>query len=203
MIMLKIWKSIFQKLLSKPLPKTLFPDITYPISEAFRIDGHVYYCFDAQFSLPYERAVKTITFYTEMSRRVDEEYLDAEEAAYDEVFKSSKIDIFKLHAIHENRKAIRKYVIDTDLVYKLASVVYFDANEDPRSYDPFYNQKKIELWKSKLSVNDFFYSAPVLNLIPFLKNSNVNLTEYSQVVAQIKKEAKEYLQTISLKKSGK
>jgi hypothetical protein len=199
--MLKILKNIFQKLKwFKPLPKTLFPGITYPIDEAFQVDGVTYYCFNAPFSLPYERAVKTITFYTEMSRRIDEAYLDAEEKALDAIFASSKIDIFELHTIHKNRKAIRKFVIDTDLVYKLASVVYFDANEDPTTYDPFYNQKKIESWKKNLKVNDFFYSAPVLNLIPFLKGSKENLEEYSKIVALAKKEAAEYLQNISLKK---
>lgn len=199
--MLLILKNILMSFFSKKLhPKTLFPDITYPIEEAFRVNGVVYYSFNGAYSLPYERAVKTITFYTEMSRRVDDEYLDAEEAALDAIFASSKIDIFKLNAIHQNRKAIRKFVIDTDLVYKLASIVYFDANEDPRTYDPIYNSKKIESWKKHLGVNDFFYSAPVLNLIPFLKDSKVNLEEYSRVLALAKKEAREQLQSISQKK---
>lgn len=199
--MLQTLKIIFQNLfIKKRLPKTLFPGITYPITEKFRVDGVSYYSFDGQFALPYERAVKTITFYTEMSRRIDDSYLESHIAASDAIFKSDKIDIFKLHQLNENMKAIRKFVIDTDLVYKLASVVYFDMHEDPRSYDPVYNQSKIEFWKEHLDVNDFFYSAPVLNLIPFLKDSGVNLEEYSRVVALAKAEAKETHQNILRKK---
>jgi hypothetical protein len=154
--------------------------------------GVTYYSFgqekESAFNIPYERALKTVTFYTEMACRVDDEYLGQHIAACDSIFSSNKIDIFKLQRLNENLKARREFIIDTDLVYKLASVVYFDEHEDPRTYDHAYNKKKIDLWKKNIDINDFFYSAPVLSLIPFLKGSEVNLREYSKVQALVKED---------------
>lgn len=187
---------MLQKLLSILLSlrkgtKDLFPGTQYPIIEAFELDGHKYYQFDNTTAVPYERALKTLTYYKELRQGVDGEYLDKHTEAQDAIFASGQATheaMSKLHSLNENLKARRKFIIDTDLVYKLASVVYFDEHENPKVYDMAYNQKKIEFWKSKLSINDFFYSAPILNLIPFLKDSKLNLDQYSKVVALAKTE---------------
>jgi len=177
--------------------KKEFPDITFPIAEAFSMNGITYYTFglekDSAFNIPYERALKTITFYNEMARRVDDEYLELHIKAQDEIFRSQNIDIYKLHRLNENLKSLREFQLHPDLVYKLASVVYFDDNEDPRSYDHAYNQKKIDLWKKTIPMHDFFYSAPILSLIPFLKDSEVNLEEYSKVVALVREDNLAYI----------
>lgn len=172
--------------------KKQFPDITYPITEAFQLNGVTYYTFglekDSAFNIPYERALKTVTFYNEMAQRVDDEYLEAHIKACDEVFKSEDISIYRLHQLNQNLKSLREFQLHPDLVYKLASVVYFDDNEDPRSYDHSYNQKKIDIWKKSMPMHDFFYSAPILSLIPFLKDSEINLNEYSKVVALVRED---------------
>lgn len=127
-----------------------------------------------------------MTFYTEMSMRVDAEYLDKHIEACDKIFNSNRVDIYKLKQLNDFLKERRKWIIDTDLVYKLASVVYFDANENPLEYDFEYNQKKIEFWKKNASITDFFFSKPIIELIPFLKNVEINLQEYSTVIGHIK-----------------
>jgi len=74
-----------------------------------------------------------------------------------------------------------EFIYDTDLVYKLASVVYFDEKENPEDYDWTYNQKKIDKWKKDKSINDFFLTMPIADLVPFLKDFNMNFDSYSQV----------------------
>lgn len=169
-----------------PRPKDIFPGIEYPIIHAFSVGGTDYYEFDSTFNLPYERAQKTITFYAEVGMRVDRDFLEKHATKVDELLKvDGKIDRMQLYTLNRQLLDRLKWVIDGDLVYKLASVVYFDKNEDPRVYDFEYNKKKIASWKENLGVNDFFYSAPILRLIPYLKDAKINLEEYLKVTALV------------------
>jgi cell shape-determining protein MreC len=69
-------------------------------------------------------------------------------------FKST--DLFELMKLNNQLSERLEFIYDTDLVYKLASVVYFDEKENPEDYDWTYNQKKIDKWKKDKSINDFF-----------------------------------------------
>lgn len=174
------------KRLFKRRPKDYFPGFDHPIKEAFTVDGVVYFQFDSDFNIPCQRALQTITFYTEMSMRVDKEFLLKHTEAVEKIMQSQKIDIYAIKALNDQLRDRLRWIVDTELVYKLASIVYFDENENPAEYDFEYNQKKIEAWKKNIKINDFFYSAPILDLVPHLKDSQVNLDEYSKVTAQVK-----------------
>jgi len=176
------------KRLLKRKPKNVFPDFPHHVEEAFICDGIQYYQFSSDFKIPCQRALKTITFSNEMAMRVDREFLKKHTEAVEGILQSQKIDIYKLKLYNDQLRDRLNWIVDTDLVYKLASIVYFDSTEDPSDYDFEYNQKKIEAWKKNVSIHDFFYSAPLLALVPHLKDLEVNLLEYSQVTAQIKKQ---------------
>ena len=90
-------------------------------------------------------------------------------------------------------------ILDPDIVYKIASVVYFDDSEQPYTYYYKYNQKKIADWKAD-GVDGFFLQLPLDNLIPHLRLSEVDLQAYLKVANQINKQ---HLETISILKYGK
>lgn len=182
-------KRLYKKLFTRS-PKDHFPGFAYPIEEAFTANGITYYKFQDVNNICCLRALKTITFYTEMQMRCDYKYLKRHVEAVDKELsgKSGKIDIYKLKTYNDYLKARLEWVMDTDLVYKLASVVYFDKNENPLEYDMVYNQKKIEQWKENIPINDFFLSMPIMSLVPFLKDLEMNIREYSMVTELIKKE---------------
>lgn len=179
MNILKRFKRLFRK-----KPKDQFPGHKFVIKEAFIAGGKQYYQFEDQHNLPCFRALKTMTYYNEMKMRVDSDYLERHVKAMKTILTSNKVDIYKINTLNEYMAERLKWIVDVDIVYKLASVVYFDESESPYDYDFAYNQKKIKEWKELMSVNDFFYSAPILNLIPFLKDLDVNLDEFSTVTAQ-------------------
>jgi len=91
------------------------------------------------------------------------------------------IDLCVFIKTHQPLAERLEFIYDTDLVYKLASVVYFDEKENPEDYDWTYNQKKIDKWKKDKSINDFFLTMPIADLVPFLKDFNMNFDSYSQV----------------------
>ncbi len=77
------------------------------------------------------------------------------------------------------------FVSDPDLLLKLASVVYFDENESPTTYDFKYNEKKIDEWK-KDKLSDFFQVLPLQNLIPSLDFSKIDLKTFTQMNHEVR-----------------
>lgn len=179
------------KRLFKRKPKNVFPDFPHHVEEAFICDGIQYYQFSSDFKIPCQRALKTITFSNEMAMRVDREFLQKHTEAIEKLLTGNVVNngtIFNIKTLNDQLRDRLNWIVDTDLVYKLASIVYFDATEDPSDYDFEYNIKKIEAWKQNVTIHDFFYSAPLLALVPHLKDLEVNLQEYSIVTAQIKRQ---------------
>lgn len=87
---------------------------------------------------------------------------------------------------------------DMDLIYKLASVVFFDGTENPNIYEQKYGMQKIEKWKKFESVQDFFLRQPIKRLVPFLDGHEQHIQTYQEMVEQIKSEdTKEVLENLS------
>ncbi|MCW3466509.1 hypothetical protein [Chitinophaga nivalis] len=168
--------SIFRK---NNVPKT-----GYVVKEAFTIKGRVFFEMDDQFNLPYERGVICLRYYNEFNQRVTREYLHEHVKAVDEILTfhpGKSIDLLKLALLNRNLKDRMQWIVDEDLAYKLASVVFFDKNENPATYDTKYNQEKISFWKKEASAKEFFFSEPLRRLIPFLKDLEPNLETYFEV----------------------
>ncbi len=180
---MNIWKKLIRW---RKKPKDIFPNVEYKIEKVFTVNGKDYYAFANIQDAACLRAIKTMTYYTEVQMRCDHDYLKLHVEAVDAVLTGQRIDIYKLKQYNDFLKDRLKWIVDTDLVYKLASVVYFDESENPLDYDFVYNQEKIEFWKKHLGVNNFFYSAPITTLLPFLKNVKVNLEEYGKVTELVK-----------------
>lgn len=169
-------KSIFSK---KPFPKS-----EQIIEFAFESGGVKYYRHTSEANIPYRRALKVISIYNELDMKCTRAYLTAHTKAINNIlaktpFKST--DLFELMKLNNQLSERLEFIYDTDLVYKLASVVYFDENENPEDYDWTYNQKKIDKWKKDKSINDFFLTMPIADLVPFLKDFNMNFDSYSQI----------------------
>ena len=77
-------------------------------------------------------------------------------------------------------------IVDPDIVFKIASVVYFTKDESPWSYDFKYNKKKIEKWKL-LDLKDFFFMIRVQDLIPIGDLSKTDFATYMKMGTEINK----------------
>jgi hypothetical protein len=124
--------------------------------------------------------------YEECRMGVNREYLEAHTARIREILTSQKVDIFEVHKLNEQLKERMLFVMDADLLYKLASVVFFDRNENPVLYERDYNQKKIEFWRKHKGVADFFLQKPLRELIPFLNISEADLKASLEVGKKIR-----------------
>lgn len=168
-------------------PKKVFPNSVHIISHAFTVAGVDYYQFDDVFNIPYERGLMSLAIYEETRMNCTKEYLDQHIEVMYELLRSSEIDIFKINQLNEQLRERLNISFNVSLLYKLASVVFFDKNENPSLYEPEYCDKKIEFWKEHKGIQDFFFQKPIVELIPFLRNVDFDLGTYSDMIEEIDK----------------
>jgi hypothetical protein len=192
------------KRLFKKTPKDLFPEQKHIVELAFTLAGREYYTFADPFNAPYQRALTAIIFYREVSMNCDYDLLEKHTEAINETLMANRIDVFRIKQLNDLLTQRLKLPKDTELLYKLASVVYFDKDESPEVYDFEYAKKKIAFWKEHATLREFFFQKPIVELIPYLKHADENLENYSLIVDQFKKVHSDILSdTSSLKPKTK
>jgi hypothetical protein len=162
-------------------PKKYFPNSKHIIEYAFSIGTKHYFRFNDHLNVPYDRALKCLVFYRELEMNCDHSFLEAHTQAIDNILLSTKIDIFKIKGLNDQLKQRLALPKDPELLYKLASVVYFDQNESPEAYEWEYGRRKIDYWKKNSSLTDFFLQKPLQELIPYLKFAGENLETFSKL----------------------
>lgn len=192
------WKPNLSRLF-KPKVKELFKSDVV-IEPAFKVGNKTYYRFADINNLPYKRGLMAFAVYAELDMRCTREHLVLHTDAIDTLIKSNEIDIFKIKQLNDQLRQRLQLTTDIDLMYKLASVAYFDENEQPESYDSAYAQKKIEFWKANAGVADFFLSQPMLELMPFLQSVDVDLEAYSNLNKELNQIHSDAIRLLSSKK---
>jgi hypothetical protein len=170
---MKFWKKLLNR-----TPKNKFPEMKHVINYAFTCGGIKYFQFDDMFNLPYERCLKALVYYQEVKMNCTREFLQAHQQAINNILTSSKIDIYSIKTLNDQLGQRLDIPPDTELLYKLASVVFFDEKESPTNYEFPYGQKKIDHWKKHSDVHDFFLQRPMLELMPFLNDVGENLNTF-------------------------
>lgn len=169
----------------------------YRIEYAFTCSGTKYYRFADITNLPYERGLMALVAYNELDMRCSRDFLIRYQGAIDDILHQQKIDIFKIQQLNELLKQRLRMPTDVDLLYKLASICFFDKSENPAVYEPAYAEKKIAKWRKDKGVRDFFMQTPLLELMPFLKSVNTDLDTFSELQKEIKMTHSECLRLAS------
>lgn len=172
----------------------------YRIEYAFTCGGTKYYRFADITNLPYERGLMAMHAYNEVQMRCDRAFLVRYADTIDKLLHEQKIDIFKIQKLNEVLKQRLELVAETDLMYKLASIVYFDKSENPAVYEPAYAEKKIAKWRKDKGVHDFFMQKPLLELMPYSQSVSTDLDTYSEMLQELKKIHSECLRLASSEK---
>lgn len=174
----------------------------YPTEYAFTSGGTKYYQFADITNLPYLRGLQALDVYREVECRCSRDFLlEFYKAGTKILHDPASIDVYKLNALFEILNQRLNMVTDVDLLYKLASVAFFDEHENPYTYDHAYAEKKIAKWRKDQGVHDFFMQKPLKELMPFLRNVEGDLDTYSKANESINNLHKSTLHTISSMKA--
>lgn len=175
-----------KRLLTRKLRVKLFN--TETATEAFRTkDGVTYYTFNDAFKMPAGRALCAVAIYEELRMRCTAEYLAKHVRATELLLSPSdkRLRLGELAQINQNLKDRLALAPFPDHIYKLASVTFFDENENPTSYDFAYNQRKIEKWKQDPAMLDFFLKTKFKDLMPSLNSQDISASTFFKVSQQI------------------
>ncbi len=179
-------------------PKKYFPAARHIINYAFSVGTRHYFRFDDHLNVPYERALSCLVYYREIEMNCDHSFLKAHTEAINKILLSNPINVFKIKEINDQLAQRLKLPKDPELMYKLASVVFFDQDENPEVYEWEYCRKKIEFWKKSTSLTDFFLQKPLVELIPYLQHAGENLQAFSQLIEEANVQHLDSLQENSL-----
>lgn len=165
-------------------PKEFFPDSKHIIVYGFTIGDRHYFRFDDVLNIPYDRALKCLVYWKELDMNCDTAFLKAHTEAIDNMLSKSKLTIKDLITFSTLNNQLKQRLVlpkEPDLLYKFASVVFFDQHENPIVYEFKYGESKIRAWKKNTTLHDFFLSKPLQELIPYLVHAGENLQMFSQM----------------------
>jgi hypothetical protein len=136
-----------------------------------------YFCFVDEMRIPAKRAFAAKDIYQEFEYRTNKDMLLGFcKSVYELCDEGSLTKVAALTGELEKRLG---YVTHIDLLYKLASVLYFDETENPEDYDQAYNFKKIQNWQQDEDVAAFFLKTPLIEYLPFSTLSNIDLAAFT------------------------
>jgi len=181
-------KNNWLKLSTKVTGKTVWQlDEGHVIEPAFVSNGVQYYRIKDYFNTFSSRGLTALQVYEEWNMRLQKEHLQMFIERFDEIVNDPKqIKVSELWKIVGMLKERLDFVVPTtDLIYKFASVAFFDKNESPYSYDPEYAKEKIKRWKEAGDVNDFFIVMQLKDIVPLPTLSEQDLAICLSVIDKV------------------
>jgi len=177
---LLLLKSYFQK---KPIWQIEEGHVIVP---AFISAGVQYYQVKDFFNTFTQRGLEALKIYEEWEMRCKKEDLVLFLEAMEKSINSKEIKLTELVDIIGKLKERLNFVIPTnEIIWKFASVAYFDRNESPYGYDDKYCKEKIERWKKAGDVDSFFLISQLSSIIPLPDLSRADFGILSGVIEKI------------------
>lgn len=173
------------------------PELKDPTNKVFQINGVQFYEFKDISKVKCQRALTSNDFWNELSMRATRDFLIQHTELIDTILTSNEIDIFKIKTLNQQLKERLEMIYETDIIYKISSVVYFTKDEDPYEYDDIVGQEKVLLFRSQ--GDGFFFDKLFKNLIGYENISETDSKIYMEVGRMI---TKEHLKSISIIKSN-
>lgn len=180
---MNVFTRLFRK---KDFPNVYHPDFRDKVEKAFVSRGVQYYRMKKDTQIPYGRYKRMQEFMLEYDLRMKLEtfiaYLaDLKKNLFGAVGTVNLENAFKVISKMEARAHL---AFSPQQAYNLATIVYFDDNENLYGYDEDHNKKKVKSWMEDKKV-DFFYTRPLDELLNLSGYSEAALIDYIQVSGEI------------------
>jgi hypothetical protein len=181
------------------------PDVAHNVEVAFKAGGKTYYRFREERLIPAGRYKYIYAYLKEVDMRMNLETLKNYVKDFKDLLNGSgpkKIiqigEMWKLVINLESRLAL---AFEPATVERLASVMFFDGDEDLSTYDRKHGAAKIEHWH-KNNVRDFFLTKPMGELLGLRTTSIESLEAYISQATQVIQDLTVDQQKLSLENSS-
>jgi len=175
----------FQEQSSRILYRGVAPQDRWDqIEYAFTSGGINYFKFSAEVNVPFQRAVAAKDIFTEELWQINPDFLRSwNNGLINLLMDKKKKDDKKLYEIGILASRLKEQMdMSVSLVrqLKLATVIYFDEQENPLDYQYPYNKQKLEHWMKHNDVQGFFLNLPEYAYLPSLTEYSTNFPTYLQ-----------------------
>jgi hypothetical protein len=154
------------------------------IEFAFTSGGVNYFKFVSEVNVPFQRAVAARDIFTEELWQINPDFLRGwNNGLINLLMDKKKKDDKKLYEIGVMASRLKEQMeMSVSLLrqLKLATVVYFDEQENPLDYQYPYNKTKLEHWMKHNDVQGFFLTLPEYAYLPSLTEFSTNFPTYLQ-----------------------
>lgn len=154
------------------------------IEFAFNSGGINYFRFVSEVNVPFQRAVAARDIFTEELWQINPDFLRGwNNGLINLLMDKKKKDDKKLYEIGVMASRLKEQMdMSVSLLrqLKLATVVYFDEQENPLNYQYPYNKAKLEHWMKHNDVEGFFLNLPEYAYLPSLTEYSMNFPNYLQ-----------------------
>ena len=175
-------------------PRIAFPNAKDRIVFAFELEGTPYFQFHDINEVPCDRGFNALLFYRELSMKCTTDFLDLHTQAIENIINNNAgIKVTEIAKLNMQLRERIKWILEPEIAYKLCSVVFFDATENPYRYNFKHSINKAMKFMTE-DMEDFFLSQPIVNLIPHINSLTSGLREYCLMVNAM---TKEHLESIS------
>lgn len=161
-------------------PKERWDQIEY----VFTSGGKPYFKFNSEVNIPFQRAVAARDIMTEELWQINPDQLKAWNEGLIQVLTDDKKKhdkkLFEIGVLAHRLKEQLDMSFSLTRQLKLASVLYFDEDENPLDYQYPYNNEKIRHWMANNDVPDFFIQLPEYALMPSGRELTENFPTYLQ-----------------------
>ncbi len=164
------------------------PELIDKVEESFKVQGVQYYTFKKDTQVRYGRYLILQAFLQEVNFRMSTDTLKTYITKITEQLNGSKGQINLGNALEllGHMKNLTELAFEPDTVYRLASCLFFDDQEDLRSWDKKHNETKITAWRANGTV-DFFYNKLFQELTSLSDISETVIRDYLDKVELLKK----------------
>jgi hypothetical protein len=176
-----------------PDPKKVFPDCPHIINYAFSIAGpnmgeRDFFWLDNFHEVPIERGFQCLTHFNEMKMKCSEEFLQAHSQAVINIGnddkKTNAQKVNEILRLNEDLQDRLKWLGDLDIAYRLCSVVFFDAQENPTHFSQKRAGENAVIFR-EVELASFFFCAPISKLMPYFSGLGSDLPTYFEAMVQM------------------
>jgi hypothetical protein len=154
------------------------------IEFAFCSGGVNYFKFVTEVNVPFQRAVAARDIFTEELWQINPDFLRGwNNGLINLLMDKKKKDDKKLYEVGVMASRLKEQMeMSVSLLrqLKLATVVYFDEQENPLDYQYPYNKAKLDHWMKHNDVEGFFLNLPEYAYLPSLTEYSTNFPTYLQ-----------------------
>lgn len=194
---MNLWKALFKA--NNQVRNIYHPEVRDKVEYSFTENGVKYYRYKEDHNMHEMRRFQKVIFLTEIENGLShEDLLSYISELKKHVNKGQLGDVALKLELLEQRTKIAK---DPDTFFKIATVDFFDENEDLTGYDRNYNKHKLETFKLSKDLG-FFLTRPMIDIFPQLASLTLDSKHFTDQIEEMR-ELKEKIDSLTFGQSSK